>query len=86
MWLEANSGGWGQLVSQDTAVYSAPACYPQLDRDSTITKASTCPGWQALVGTTGSWEWGEWKGIGVWDPPFSSSKQSAHAESSGQIL
>lgn len=52
-------------MSQDTAVYSAPACYPQLERDSTIMKASTCTGWQALVGTTGSWKQGDWKGIVV---------------------
>jgi hypothetical protein len=49
-------------VRQDKAVYSAPVHSPQLERASTIMKASTCTGWQALVGTTGDWEQGERKG------------------------
>lgn len=58
MWFEADRCG----VGVDTAVYSAPAHYPWLERDSTIMKASTCTGWQVLVGTTGGWEQGEGKG------------------------
>lgn len=60
--FEADWGMGGGVVSQDTAVYPALPTPQQLERVSTVMKASTCTGRQALVGTTGGWEQGERKG------------------------
>lgn len=48
VWFEADSGG---PVSHAIAAYSALAHCPQKESDSTVRKALTCTGWQALVGT-----------------------------------
>lgn len=38
-------------MSHAIAAYSALAHCPQKESDSTVRKAVTCTGWQALVGT-----------------------------------
>lgn len=85
MCLETDGGRGSRAKS--LLLTLVPAHSPQQESDNTVMKASTCTGWQTLVGTTGGWEQGEWKGrcIAVTLPSLPVN-ESAHAESSGQSL